>query len=133
MFEVRDGVLWELRAGKPALRVCTAFEIDRVICNDTRSLWAYDCWALDIDNQLVRFRIEPRDYLGICTVGLEQRFAATALYLWNVAALVRFLRQYAHAGEPTIMTDLRVRGDGDFKEGSNRRFRAAFEKTRRVA
>ena len=64
MFEISNGILWEVRASGQKLKVSSAFEIDGIVCNETRTLWAYDCWALDIDNQLVRFRIEPRDFFG---------------------------------------------------------------------
>lgn len=125
MFEVRDGVMWEARAGKPPLKVCTAFEIDRIVCDSTRLLWALDCWALDVDNQLVRFRIVPRDFFGICTVGLERILAFAGMSLWNVGALVRYLREIPTM-EPVVVSDLH--GDeNDFKESRNRRFRQAFE------
>jgi hypothetical protein len=126
MFDVRDGALFELREGKPNLKVSTAFEIDRIVCDSTKLLWALDYWALDIDDQVVRFRIEPKDFLVITTVGLERSFAFAGLFIWNVGALVRFLRQNIPAMEPVVVSDLR--GDeNDFKEGANRRFRRAFE------
>lgn len=127
MFETRDGCLWELRDGRPPLKISTAFEIDAVACNSTRLLWALECWALDVDSHLVYFRILPRDFLAVRTLTLEQTFAAAGLWLWDCASLVRFLRTNIPAVEPVIVQDLRS-DDDDFKEGACRRFRQAFEK-----
>jgi hypothetical protein len=110
------------------LKVSTGFEIENVLRDSTRLLWALDCWGLDIDGKLVRFRIEPRDFWGtICTRGIERIFAFNGLALWNVGALVRYLRENIPALEPIVVGDLRG-DDADFKESANKRFRAAFEK-----
>jgi hypothetical protein len=129
MFETRDGVLWEIRPGKPPSKICSAFEIESVVCDNTRLLWALDCWALDVDGHLIRVRILPRHFYAISTMSLEQTFAAAGLYLWNTAALVRFLRGNIPAVEPLIVSDLRA-SDDDFREGACRRFRVAFERTK---
>jgi hypothetical protein len=130
MFETRDdGFLWELRDGKPPLKICTAFEIGAVLCDPTRLLFALSCWGLDIDDHVVQFRIVPRDFYAICTAGIEQVFAFNGLFLWNTAALVRYLRENIPAVEPVIVSDLRA-SDDDFREGACRRFRAAFERNK---
>jgi hypothetical protein len=128
MYSVRDGVLWELRAGKHDLKICSAFEIDSVLCDPTRLLYALSCWALDADDHLVRFRILPRDFFGIANLGLEQTFAAAGLFLWSCAGLVTYLKGNIPASEPVLVDDLRI-DENDFREGANRRFRAAREKT----
>jgi hypothetical protein len=131
-YEVRDGVLFELRAGKTPLRVCSGFVIENVLCDPTRLLFALSCWSLDIDDHVVQFRILPQDFYAISTMSLEQTFAAAGLYLCNTAALVRYLRQYPWAVEPVVVDDLRS-DENDFKEGADRRFRQAYEKTRTAA
>ncbi len=131
LFENRDGILYEARDGKPSLKICTAFEIEDIVHDATNLLWGYNCWALDIDDHLVRFRLEAGDFFGHSVVRVEQKFAFAGLHIWNPELLIHYLRQVP-AMEPRVVNDLRI-SETDFNELASRRFRAAFEKTRAAA